>query len=246
VLTHPESIRYALERAHGGHWLPQELQARREVLRRGQTHLQQQIERLTEAYLAGVLGLEELRRRRRDLDQAKEALEAQVRQLEAQVDRQTEIARLSLSIDEFCRRVRDGLEQATWEQKRQLIEWLVVRVIVTDGEVEIRYAIPTSPAGEATRFCHLRSDYRAPLGEAQGVEGHCEALREDRRIFHGRPLPRRCTRLDQAMTRPRRMGMIASSIRRSDATRAEATCQETLIRSGMKADSLGGSSRAHV
>ena len=72
------------------------------------THLQQQIERLTEAYLAGVLGLEEFRRRRRDLDQAKEALETQVRQREAQVDRQTEIARLSLSIDEFCRRVRAG------------------------------------------------------------------------------------------------------------------------------------------
>jgi hypothetical protein len=48
----------------------------------------------------------------------------------------------------------------TWEQKRQLIEWLVVRVIVTDGEVEIRYAIPTSPAGEASRFCHWHSDYR--------------------------------------------------------------------------------------
>ena len=167
VLTHPEAIRFALERAHGGHWLPQELQARREVLRRGQSHLQQQIERLTEAYLAGVLGLEEFRRRRRDLDQAKEALEIQVRQLEAQVDRQTEIARLSLSIDEFCRRVRAGLEQATWEQKRQLIEWLVVRVIVTDGEVEIRYAIPTSPAGEATRFCHLRSDYRATISRRE-------------------------------------------------------------------------------
>jgi site-specific DNA recombinase len=120
--------------------------------------------------LAGGLELEEFRRRRRDLDQAKEALEAQVRQLEAQVDRQTEIARLSLSIDEFCRRVRAGLEQATWEQKRQLIEWLVVRVIVTDGEVEIRYAIPTSPAGEATRFYHLRSNYRAYVRPSQELE----------------------------------------------------------------------------
>ena len=176
VLTHPESIRFALERAHGGHWLPQDLQARREVLRRGQSHLQQQIERLTEAYLAGVLGLDELRRRRRDLDQAKEALEAQVRQLEAQVDRQTEIARLSLSIDEFCRRVQEGLEQATWEQKRQLIEWLVVRVIVADEDVEIRYAIPTSPNGEATRFCHLQSDYRADVRPSQELEAYRNSI----------------------------------------------------------------------
>jgi site-specific DNA recombinase len=72
--------------------------------------------------------------------------------------------------------VQEGLEQATWEQKRQLIEWLVVRVIVTDGEVEIRYAIPTSPNGEATRFCHLQSDYRAALGQAQRVASRCNPL----------------------------------------------------------------------
>src|SRR4051794_15908375 len=67
----------------------------------------------------------------------------------------------------FWRRGGGGLDQAPWEQKRQLIEWLVVRVIVTDGEVEIRYAIPTSPAGEGTRFCQLRADYRAALGAAE-------------------------------------------------------------------------------
>src|SRR5919206_487247 len=69
VLTHPETLRLALERAHGGHWLPQELQGRGETLRRGQTGLQRQVERLTEAYLAGVVRLEEYQRRRRDLEQ---------------------------------------------------------------------------------------------------------------------------------------------------------------------------------
>jgi hypothetical protein len=34
-------------------------------------------------------------------------------------------------------------------------------VIVTDGEVEIRYAMPTDRASEQVRFCHLRLDYRA-------------------------------------------------------------------------------------
>src|SRR5215207_6363603 len=176
LLNEPEAIRFALERAHGGHWLPQDLQARRQALRRGQVSVQQQIERLTEAYLAGIVSLEEYRRGRPDLEQKAQTLAAQVQQLEAQVDRQAEIARLGLSIDAFCRRVQEGLDQATWEQKRQLIEWLVVRVIVTDGEVEIRYAIPTSPAGEGTRFCQLRADYRAALGSAQGVARDCDPL----------------------------------------------------------------------
>ena len=103
-------------------------------------------------------------------------LAAQVQQLEGQVDRQGEVARVGLSMEEFCRRVREGLDQATWAQKRQLIEWLVVRVIVTDGEVEIRYAIPTSPAGEGTRFCQLRADYRATLWPLQERATHCDPL----------------------------------------------------------------------
>ena len=74
LLNEPAAIRLALERAHGGHWLPQDLQARREALRRGQASLQQQIERLTEAYLASVVGLEEYRRRRGDLEQKGQAL----------------------------------------------------------------------------------------------------------------------------------------------------------------------------
>ncbi len=172
LLTHPEAIGYALERAHGGHWLPQDLQARRDALRRGQASVQQQIERLTEAYLSDVVGLEEYRRRRHDLEQKVQSLWAQRQQLDAQVDHQGEIARVSLSVDEFCHRVQKGLEQATWEQKRQLVEGLVVRVIVTDGDVEIRYAIPTCPNGEATRFCHLHSDYRELLLRSQAVPPH--------------------------------------------------------------------------
>jgi site-specific DNA recombinase len=176
LLTHPEALQFALERAHGEHWLPQDLQARRAVLRRGHSRLQQQIERLTEADLAGVLSLEEYRRRRPDLERAQQALDAQAAQLEAQVDRQAAIKRLGLSVEDFCRRVRDGLEQATWEQKRQLVEWLVARVIVTNGEVEIRYVIPTTPDKEAKRFCQLCSDYRVGDQPAETSDRRCVAL----------------------------------------------------------------------
>jgi site-specific DNA recombinase len=57
LLQNPESLRYALERAHGGHWEPDHLQKRRAQLQAGQGQLQRQLERLTEAYLSGILGL---------------------------------------------------------------------------------------------------------------------------------------------------------------------------------------------
>src|SRR5438093_602680 len=51
LLPHPECMASALERAHGGPWLPQELQARKEALRKSQVSVNHQLERLTEASL---------------------------------------------------------------------------------------------------------------------------------------------------------------------------------------------------
>jgi site-specific DNA recombinase len=159
VLTHPESITDALRRAHGGQWLPQELKARQENLRRGRAALGRQLERLTEAYLGEVIPLTEYRRRREDLEQRDEALASQERQLQAQFRQRMELAGVAGSIEGFCERVRGGLADATFEQRRKLVELLIDRVIVTDEEVEIRYVIPTDPSSERVRFCHLRSDY---------------------------------------------------------------------------------------
>src|SRR5829696_6540213 len=159
VLTHPESITDALQRAHGGEWLPQELKARQKNLREGRDALGRQLERLTEAYLGEVIPLAEYERRRRDLEQRDEALSGQERQLQGQAQQRTELANVVGSVEDFCERVRSGLADATFEQKRRLVELLIDRVIVTDEEIEIRYVIPTSPESDHVRFCHLRSDY---------------------------------------------------------------------------------------
>jgi site-specific DNA recombinase len=159
LLTHPDLIAQALSRAHGGQWLPQELQARRENLRKGQQQLQHQLDRLTEAYLSGVIPLPEYQRRRGELEQRLGVLTQQSQQLQEQVSRHSHVAQLTSSVEEFCRRVQIGLADATFERRRQLVELLIDRVVVTDEQVEIRYVIPTSPAGEKLRFSHLRSDY---------------------------------------------------------------------------------------
>lgn len=169
VLKHPDMIAAALQRAQGGQWLPQALLARRENLRRARVNLEQQRERLTDAYLANVLHLEEYQRRRQELEQRLQALAEQARQLEASVGRQDELAAMVQSIEAFCARVQHGLGEAPFEEKRLLVELLIDRVIVTNGEVEIRYVIPTSPSSEQIRFCHLRLDYFTPPMASNGV-----------------------------------------------------------------------------
>jgi len=73
---------------------------------------------------------------------------------------QGETAGLAAHAEAFCQRVRKSLADADFDQKRALLELLVDRVIVTDGVVEIRYVVPTSPDGEREPFWRLRSDYR--------------------------------------------------------------------------------------
>ena len=159
VLTHPELIRHELSRAQGGDWLPQELQARRENLRKGYLSLQNQINRLTDAYLHAVIPLDEYERRRQELTQKMQALANQEQQLSGEAEHQRELAGVAHSIDAFCHRVQQGLAHASFEQKRQLVMLLIDRVIVTDSQVEIRYVIPISAESEQVRFCHLRKDY---------------------------------------------------------------------------------------
>jgi site-specific DNA recombinase len=170
LLTNPKPVSQALARAHGGQWLPQELQARQDGLRRGRASLGQQIERLTEAYLAGVVMLDEYRRRRSELERRQQQLDEHVTRLDAQTDRQKELAGLSTSIAQFSQRVRQGLAHASFEQRRSLVELLIDRVIVTDGEVEIRYVMPTTEASEQVRFCHLRLDYRTGSSSYQTAD----------------------------------------------------------------------------
>ena len=171
VLFAPAMIAHAMERARGGHWLPQEMQARRANLRRARAGLHQQIERLTDAYLAGVVPLAEYQRRRQDAEGRLSALDGQERELTHGADRQAEAARLAAHAEAFCRRVRQGLEQADFRRKRELLELLIDRVVVTGETVEIRYAVPVGPEGEREPFCRLRTDYQTRVPGARGRRG---------------------------------------------------------------------------
>ncbi len=107
-----------------------------------------------------MVRLAEYERRRRELDARLLALERQEQDLMHDTARQDETAQLAAHAEAFCRRVREGLAEADFDRKRALLQLLVDRVIVTDGAVEIRYAVPTGPEGEHTPFSRLRTDYR--------------------------------------------------------------------------------------
>ena len=176
LLTDPAQAGHALTRARGGAWLPQELQARQAAIRQALAQLERQLQRLLDAYLAEVVELAEYQRKRQDLDRRHATLLAQQHELDTAAEQRLELASVADGIEAFCQTVRTGLATATFAQRRQLAELLIDRVIVTDGEVEIRYVLPTSPDGPHRPFCQLRKDHLhgpAHPGDAdQGGQRH--------------------------------------------------------------------------
>jgi len=167
LLVDAALITHELTRAQAGEWLPQALQDRQRTLRTTLAQLERQQTRLLEVYLAEVIGRDEFERKRQELTQTQSGLTQQLRQLEAQAQKQLDTAKLAAGIEDFCRRLQPTLEQLDFAQRRQLVELLIDRVIVDNETVEIRYVIPTAPAGELAPFCHLRKDYLDL--KAQGV-----------------------------------------------------------------------------
>jgi site-specific DNA recombinase len=159
IVADPGLITHELERAQTGEWLPQALQAKRNTVRQALASLERQQERLLEVYLAEIIRRDEFERKRQELTRTQNGLRQQLRQLEHQAQKQIETLTLANNIQEFCQRIQPTLDNLDFDQRRQLAELLIDRVIVDDEKVEIRYVIPTSPNGENTRFCHLRTDY---------------------------------------------------------------------------------------
>ena len=170
VLTEPVLITQALQRAQGGAWLPQAFQARRKTLQEALAQLERQRTRLLEVYLADIIHRDEFERKHQEVTQTHHSLTHQLRQLDAQAQQQVDVAALAQGIETFCQRVCPTLAQLTFAQRRQLVEFLIDRVIVNNDQVEIRYVVPTGPKGETTPFCHLRLDSEAIEGSIKPPE----------------------------------------------------------------------------
>ena len=174
VLQQPELVTQALKRAHSGAWVPQELRRRQATLGQVRASVARQRQRLLEAYLAEVIDLACFQRQDQTLGQQEADLLARVREVAAQGERLVQLSAIAQSMTAVLEQLRVGLDQAGFEQRRQLVELLIDRVVVTDGQVEIRYIIPTTDTSTKTQFCHLRTDYFPVEPANVGPPGHIQ------------------------------------------------------------------------
>ena len=162
LLTDPAQVARALARAQGGAWLPQELHARQTAIRQALGQLDRQQQRLLDAYLAEIMPWPNSSASGTSWTAAAPPWSAQHASWTPPPRSGWNCSAVADGIEAFCQAIRTGLATATFEQRRQLAELLIDRVIVTDGQVEIRYVLPTSPDGPHRPFCQLRKDHLDP------------------------------------------------------------------------------------
>jgi site-specific DNA recombinase len=192
VLQQPQLAVRALERAHSGAWVPQELRRRQASLRQVRASVARQRQRLLEAYLAEAIDLAAFQRQDRALAGQEADLRAREREVAAQGERLVGVSAIAQSMTAVLEQLRVGLDRAGFEQRRQLVELLIDRVVVTNGQVEIRYVVPTTPGSTHTRFCHLRTDYFGVKAAQVGPPHHVQVRQQPRRAAP--PQPQRLVR----------------------------------------------------
>jgi site-specific DNA recombinase len=174
VLDHPERLAEEYRRRMEA---PSEKTGQLSATKAQLNRLQQGIDRLIDSYAGGLVSKEEFEPRITAMRERIKKLEAVAEDLADQERVQNDLRLIVGQLEEFSRRVRAGLDEASWEVKREVIRALVKHIEVGAKEVNVVFRIDprpfdSSPERGLVHFClgRQRSTHCAVGGISTGSE----------------------------------------------------------------------------
>lgn len=123
----------------------------RERIERKLGAMDREVQRLIDAYQAGVIELGELRERRSRIEEHGQTLRERLTEIGRQMaDREQEV-RLLTGLDEFCESVCGALVEPSFETKQKVLRLVIDRIVVEDSKITIRHVVPTGPVRLQTK-----------------------------------------------------------------------------------------------
>jgi len=101
-------------------------------------------QRLIDAYQASIIELADLQTRGARIAQEGTRLEARLTALRHQQEEQHRQALIQETAEEFCRHIREALQNPSFETKQQILRLVVDKIIVEDEQITIKHVIPVS------------------------------------------------------------------------------------------------------
>src|SRR5262245_33873844 len=143
LLSEPERVRKEYERRlHGSETGPnQEVQHLGKLV----SNVKKMISRLIDAYGDGLLDKSEFEPRISAARERLAKLEAEYRQRIGAAAQEAELRLVIGQLEEFARRVSQGLQEPDWVTRREVVRALVKQVEIDEQEVRIVYRVSPSP-----------------------------------------------------------------------------------------------------
>jgi site-specific DNA recombinase len=151
LLGDPEMIRKEIQRRIKEIQDSSPTRKRKEVLNREITRQQKGIEKLLDAYQEGLLKLDELRARLPNLRKRSDALQSELRSLEAASADQQMFLRIADNIENFLERLRCNANTLDVIERQKILRLVVKEILIHKKTIKIRHSIPitgaTAPSG---------------------------------------------------------------------------------------------------
>src|SRR6516164_5379731 len=163
LLSEPERVRKEYERRlEGSETGPhQEVQHLDKLV----SNVKKMISRLIDAYGDGLLHKSEFEPRISAARERLAKLEAEYRQRIGEAAQEAELRLVIGQLEEFARRVSQGLQEPDWDTRREVVRALVKKVEVDEQEVRIVYRVSPSPfEGRPNKVvCNIVGGVASPL-----------------------------------------------------------------------------------
>jgi site-specific DNA recombinase len=159
LLRQPELVRQEYERRLQ---TPVE-DSRRRTLLQQQQHAERAVSRLIDAFADGTLEKKELEPRLMKARQLVARRQQELAQLADQEAEQDHLRQAMACLDEFSAHLREGLDQADWHRRREIIRTVVERICIEPLQVRIVYRIsyplfaPNASRERVLHFCWGRA-----------------------------------------------------------------------------------------
>ena len=151
LLEDPEMIRKEIQRRIKEIQNSNPTRKRKEVVNREITRHQKGIEKLLDAYQEGLLKLDELRDRLPNLRKRSDALQSELRSLEAVSANQQTFFRLADNIENFLERLRCNADTLDVIERQKILRLVIKEILIHKETIKVRHSIPitdaTAPSG---------------------------------------------------------------------------------------------------
>jgi site-specific DNA recombinase len=152
LLNEPELIQREIKRRLEEFQQSSPVEQRKEILSKELARVEQQTDKLIDAYQEGLMELAELRRRVPELKRRELALEKELDGLTIQALEHSRLVELNSSMERFLEHIKASAQNLTIEDKQKIVRLLVKDVVISSDNITINHSIPLSGQAEGQKL----------------------------------------------------------------------------------------------